>query len=61
MNGFADHGLDESAFGDKTGGFRENIRTFDAFRKNAREIPRHLFVLGHRCRPSFSGSPLNYR
>ena len=34
MNGFADHGLDEGAFGEKTGGFRKNIRTFDAFRKS---------------------------
>lgn len=33
MNGFADHGLDESAFGDK-GGFTEGLRTFDAFRKS---------------------------
>ncbi len=32
MNGFADHGLDDSAFGEKKG-LSENIRTFDAFRK----------------------------
>ena len=32
MNGFADHGLDEAAFGEK-GGFTKNIQTFDAFRK----------------------------
>lgn len=32
MNGFADHGLDEAAFGEKKG-FTEGLRTFDAFRK----------------------------
>ena len=32
MNGFADHGLDENAFGEKKG-FSEGIRSFDAFRK----------------------------
>lgn len=32
MNGFVDHGLDESAFGEKKG-FSEGIRSFDAFRK----------------------------
>lgn len=31
MNGFADHGLDEAAFGEKKG-FSEGLRTFDAFR-----------------------------
>lgn len=31
MNGFADHGLDEGAFGEKKG-FSEGLRTFDAFR-----------------------------
>ncbi|KAL9610502.1 MAG: hypothetical protein Q9167_004787, partial [Letrouitia subvulpina] len=35
MNGFADHGLDEAAFGQKKGGFRENIMTFDAFLINS--------------------------
>lgn len=34
MNGFADHGLDEAAFGEKSG-FTEGLRTFDAFRKLA--------------------------
>lgn len=29
MNGFAEHGLDEDAFGDKKGGF---VQAFDAFR-----------------------------
>ena len=32
MNGFASHGLDEAAFGDK-GGFSSGLKTFDAFRK----------------------------
>ncbi|KAK4691178.1 hypothetical protein P7C71_g5770, partial [Lecanoromycetidae sp. Uapishka_2] len=32
MNGFGDHGLDESAFGEKKG-FSEGIRSFDAFPK----------------------------
>lgn len=31
MNGFADHGLDEAAFGEKKG-FTDGLRTFDAFR-----------------------------
>lgn len=35
MNGFADRGLDEGAFGEKNSGFRQNIRTFDAFRKTS--------------------------
>ena len=30
MNGFASHGLDEGAFGEKSTGFR----SFDAFRKS---------------------------
>ena len=34
MNGFADHGLDESAFSEKKG-LSEGIRSFDAFRKNS--------------------------
>ncbi len=29
MNGFADHGLDEGAFGEKTGNI---VKAFDAFR-----------------------------
>ena len=33
MNGFADRGLDEAAFGEK-GGLTKNLRTFDAFRKS---------------------------
>ena len=32
MNGFADHQLDESAFGEKKT-FTDGLRTFDAFRK----------------------------
>lgn len=31
MNGFADQGLDEGAFGEKKG-LSEGLRTFDAFR-----------------------------
>ena len=34
MNGFADHGLDESAFSEKKG-LSEGIRSFDAFRKSS--------------------------
>lgn len=34
MNGFADHGLDESAFREKIG-LSEGIRSFDAFRKSS--------------------------
>ena len=30
MNGFAEHGLDEGAFGEKTGNI---VKAFDAFRK----------------------------
>lgn len=37
MNGFADRGLDEAAFGEK-GGFTKNLRTFDAFRKSLYSI-----------------------
>lgn len=31
MNSYADHGLDEDAFGEKRGG--SGLRTFDAFRE----------------------------
>lgn len=31
MNGFANHGLDEGAFGEQTG-LSAGLRTFDAFR-----------------------------
>lgn len=34
MNGFADHGLDESVFGEKKG-FSDGLRTFDAFRESS--------------------------
>lgn len=33
MNGFADHGLDESAFGEKAS-LGSGLRTFDAFRES---------------------------
>ncbi|KAL9596958.1 MAG: hypothetical protein Q9219_005469 [cf. Caloplaca sp. 3 TL-2023] len=47
MNGFADHGLDESAFGEKAGGFRENIRTFDAFPKTKLTYTRRTSTGGY--------------
>ncbi|KAL8951263.1 MAG: hypothetical protein Q9222_002765 [Ikaeria aurantiellina] len=47
MNGFADHGLDESAFGEKTVGFRENIRTFDAFPKTKPTYTRRTTTGGY--------------
>jgi len=31
MNGFAEHGLDEAAFGEKTGNI---VKAFDAFRES---------------------------
>jgi endoplasmic reticulum-Golgi intermediate compartment protein 2 len=34
MNGFADHGLDEDAFGEKGGS--SIVKAFDAFRKYSR-------------------------
>ncbi|KAI4150751.1 MAG: hypothetical protein LQ341_001035 [Variospora aurantia] len=47
MNGFADHGLDENAFGDKAGGFRQNIRTFDAFPKTKPTYTRRTSTGGY--------------
>ncbi|KAI4127744.1 MAG: hypothetical protein LQ338_003055 [Usnochroma carphineum] len=47
MNGFADHGLDDNAFGEKTGGFRENIRTFDAFPKTKPTYTRRTSTGGY--------------
>ncbi|KAL8697608.1 MAG: hypothetical protein Q9201_007038, partial [Fulgogasparrea decipioides] len=47
MNGFADHGLDEGAFGEKAGGFRENIRTFDAFPKTKPTYTRRTSTGGY--------------
>ncbi|KAL8778637.1 MAG: hypothetical protein Q9213_007327, partial [Squamulea squamosa] len=47
MNGFADRGLDESAFGEKNGGFRENIRTFDAFPKTKPTYTRRTSTGGY--------------
>lgn len=41
MNGFADHGLDDSAFGEKKG-LSENIRTFDAFREPPSPVRSNL-------------------
>jgi len=37
MNGFANHRLDESAFGEKKT-FTDGLRTFDAFRKCRRNL-----------------------
>ncbi|KAI4235698.1 MAG: hypothetical protein LQ349_002972 [Xanthoria aureola] len=48
MNGFADRGLDEGAFGDKdSGGFRQNIRTFDAFPKTKPTYTRRTSTGGY--------------
>ncbi|KAI4273891.1 MAG: hypothetical protein LQ337_004303, partial [Flavoplaca oasis] len=47
MNGFADRGLDEGAFGEKNGGFRENIRTFDAFPKTKPTYTRRTSTGGY--------------
>ncbi|KAL8919951.1 MAG: hypothetical protein Q9208_006519 [Pyrenodesmia sp. 3 TL-2023] len=47
MNGFTDHGLDDSAFGEKAGGFRENIRTFDAFPKTKPTYTRRSSTGGY--------------
>ncbi|MCJ1301615.1 hypothetical protein MMC08_004416 [Hypocenomyce scalaris] len=46
MNGFADHGLDESAFGEK-GGFTEGLRTFDAFPKTKPTYTRRSSTGGY--------------
>ncbi|KAL8631065.1 hypothetical protein Q9189_003260 [Teloschistes chrysophthalmus] len=47
MNGFADHGLDEGAFSEKTGGFRDGIRTFDAFPKTKATYTRRTSTGGY--------------
>ena len=39
MNGFADQGLDEGAFGEKKG-LSEGLRTFDAFRELWSSLPQ---------------------
>jgi hypothetical protein len=41
MNGFADHGLDETAFGEKKGNI---VQAFDAFRKNFLIFPILLWI-----------------
>lgn len=58
MNGFADHGLDEGAFGEKKG-LSEGIRSFDAFRKSTIYfvvLPKHslLFLLSSKYRTPLS-------
>ena len=39
MNGFADHRLDEGAFGEKKSG---GLKSFDAFRKSMQNPPEFL-------------------
>lgn len=52
MNGFGDHGLDESAFGEKKG-LSEGIRSFDAFRKT--HAASSLLNMTHTWRPRDTG------
>ena len=60
MNGFADHGLDEGAFGEKKG-FSEGLRTFDAFRMSCLALPLHcaqLMILSQlKPSPHIPGAP----
>lgn len=46
MNGFADHGLDEAAFGEKAS-FTNNLRTFDAFPKTKPTYTRRSSTGGY--------------
>ncbi|KAF6221211.1 hypothetical protein HO133_002066 [Letharia lupina] len=46
MNGFADHNLDEGAFGEKKG-FSEGLRTFDAFPKTKPTYTRRSSTGGY--------------
>ncbi|MCJ1243241.1 hypothetical protein MMC30_000438 [Trapelia coarctata] len=46
MNGFANHGLDEAAFGEKSG-FTEGLRTFDAFPKTKPTYTRRTTTGGY--------------
>lgn len=46
MNGFADHGLSEDAFGEKDN-LAGGLRSFDAFRKYCQASP--LFSLGSQA------------
>lgn len=46
MNGFADHGLDEAAFGEKRS-FTHNLRTFDAFPKTKPTYTRRSSTGGY--------------
>ena len=48
MNGFADHGLDENAFGEKKG-FSEGIKSFDAFRKCFQTARVTCFLMTPSC------------
>lgn len=62
MNGFADHGLDEAAFGEKKG-FTEGLRTFDAFRKLHTNLLHGVFPMINSlsmsitCNVSFHAHP----
>lgn len=58
MNGFVDHGLDESAFGEKKG-FSEGIRSFDAFRKTVPNLLRFysIHILDLRSPNLFANMP----
>ncbi|KAL8994262.1 MAG: hypothetical protein Q9169_005715 [Polycauliona sp. 2 TL-2023] len=47
MNGFADRGLDEGAFGEKDSALRQNIRTFDAFPKTKPNYTRRTSTGGY--------------
>ena len=57
MNGFADRGLDESAFGEKKG-LSEGIRSFDAFRKSSNVPLLPGFVLRVERGPLLMRLPL---
>ena len=48
MNGFVAHGLDEAAFGEKRSSFRENVRTFDAFRERSFQTISLILFCVHR-------------
>lgn len=54
MNGFADQGLDEGAFGEKKG-LSEGLRTFDAFREFLSSS--FNFILATLDLPSLSPGP----
>jgi hypothetical protein len=59
MNGFADHGLDEGAFGEKTGNI---VKAFDAFREFSFPFPWWPMGsdIGHKMRSVFKSPTHNY-